>query len=134
MLGLPILPPSPCLNITFVSLMGKICLGVASTPEAMASPGRYIELLLESVDRLEQALLPTKGTVSRPVAKRRTPTKSQQQRPAAKKTAAKKTDVRERATRKVAAKKTPAKTARRKAQSPSRPKTRAVAKSRPSDS
>jgi hypothetical protein len=65
MLGMPILPPSPCLNITFVSIMGKICLGVASTPEAMSNPGRYIELLLESLDELEEALAPAPGTGKR---------------------------------------------------------------------
>ena len=58
MLGMPILPPSPCLNITFVSMLGKICLGVASTPEAMSNPGRYVELLLASFAELEQALVP----------------------------------------------------------------------------
>jgi len=59
--GLPILPPNPCLNVTFVSVLGQICLAVASTPEAMNNPGRYIELLLESFGELEAALLPRKA-------------------------------------------------------------------------
>jgi hypothetical protein len=121
MLGLPILPPSPCLNITFVSLMGKICLGVASTPEAMANPGRYIELLLESVDELEQALLPArKSGGRRPAAKKATPKKPVRKKPAAKKIAAKK----------AARKKTPAKTTRKKAPAASRVKAKAVPKNR----
>ena len=70
MLGMPILPPSPCLNITFVSLMGKICIGVASTPEAMSNPRRYIELLLESLDQLEQALAPPADAGRRRVGKK----------------------------------------------------------------
>ena len=57
MFGLPILPPTPCLNITFVSLMGNICLGVASTPESMSNPRRYIQFLLASFAELEQALV-----------------------------------------------------------------------------
>lgn len=117
MLGLPILPPNPCLNITFVSLMGKICLGVASTPEAMANPGRYIELLLESMGQLEQALLPVRGKGRRPAAKKVKPKNSGRKKPPAKKTAAKKA---------------PATTTRRKAPAASRRKTRAAAKSRPS--
>ena len=67
--GLPILPPNPCLNVTFVSVLDQICLAVASTPEAMNNPGRYIELLLESVKELETALLPRKS------ARRKTPRK-----------------------------------------------------------
>ena len=67
--GLPILPPNPCLNVTFVSVLDQICLAVASTPEAMNNPGRYIELLLESVKDLETALLPRKS------ARRKTPRK-----------------------------------------------------------
>ena len=56
--GLPILPPNPCLNVTFVSVLGQICLAVASTPEAMSNPARYIELLQNSFADLEQAILP----------------------------------------------------------------------------
>ena len=122
MLGMPILPPSPCLNITFVSLMGKICLGVASTPEAMANPGRYIELLRESVDELEQALLPARKSGGRPAAK-----KSRQKKPVRKKPAAKKI-----AAKKAARKKTPAKTTRKKAPAASRVKARAAPKTRSS--
>lgn len=82
--GLPIVPPNPCLNVTFVSFLGQICLAVASTPEAMSNPDRYIELLLESFAELEQALLPIstsprKKTRKAPVRKK----------PAAKKTAGK---------------------------------------------
>jgi hypothetical protein len=72
MLGMPILPPSPCLNITFVSIMGKICLGVASTPEAMSNPGRYIELLQESFAELEQALVPATATGKRAAGRKTT--------------------------------------------------------------
>ncbi|MCP5130482.1 MAG: wax ester/triacylglycerol synthase family O-acyltransferase [Pseudomonadales bacterium] len=75
MLGLPILPPSPCLNITFVSIMGKICLGVASTPEAMSKPARYVELLLESFAELERKLpqsrAPKKAAVKKKQARGR---------------------------------------------------------------
>ena len=105
MLGLPILPPSPCLNITFVSVMGKICLGVASTPEAMANPGRYIELLLDSVDKLERALIPRRGASGRAPAKKHPAKKSQRKKPPQKKIAGKK----------PAGKKTAAKNARKKA-------------------
>jgi hypothetical protein len=90
MLGMPILPPSPCLNITFVSIMGQICLGVASTPEAMSNPGRYIELLLESFAELEQALVPGQA-VGKHVARKKTrPRKAAPQKTARKKVAAKK--------------------------------------------
>lgn len=71
MLGMPILPPSPCLNITFVSIMGNICLGVASTPEAMSNPGRYVELLLESYEELALALAPARKK-AKPRAKKKT--------------------------------------------------------------
>lgn len=91
MLGLPILPPSPCLNITFLSMMGKICLGVASTPEAMANPGRYVELLQESLSELEQALelAPTRPTAKRAAAAGRRPRKPAQAKITRKKAAPK---------------------------------------------
>jgi topoisomerase IA-like protein len=73
----------------------------------MANPGRYIELLLESVDELEQALLPARKSG---------------RRPAAKKIAAKK----------AARKKTPAKTTRKKAPAAGRVKAKAVPKNRSS--
>ena len=85
MLGMPILPPSPCLNITFVSVLGKICLGVASTPEAMSNPGRYVELLLASFAELEQALGSAKTASKRKARVKHTPRKT-----AAKKTARRK--------------------------------------------
>ena len=69
MLGMPILPPTPCLNVTFVSIMGKICLGVASTPEAMDNPRRYIELLLESLAELGKTLIPVRATRKRAAGK-----------------------------------------------------------------
>jgi WS/DGAT/MGAT family acyltransferase len=78
--GLPIVPPNPCLNVTFVSVLGQICLAVASTPEAMSDPGRYIELLLESFAELERALLP-----KRPTPKKKTRKKPVKRKPAAKK-------------------------------------------------
>jgi WS/DGAT/MGAT family acyltransferase len=90
MLGMPILPPSPCLNITFVSIMGQICLGVASTPEAMSNPGRYIELLLESFAELEQALVPGQAVGKRVARKKTRPRKAAPQKTARKKVAAKK--------------------------------------------
>jgi WS/DGAT/MGAT family acyltransferase len=87
MLGMPILPPTPCLNVTFVSIMGKICLGVASTPEAMDNPGRYIELLLESMSELEQALVPARKSSTR---KKAAPRKAARKAVARKKAGAKK--------------------------------------------
>lgn len=63
--GLPILPPTPCLNVTFVSVLGRICLAVASTPEAMSNPARYIELLLAAVNELERAILPRSSVPAR---------------------------------------------------------------------
>ncbi len=105
MLGLPILPPSPCLNITFVSIMGKICLGVASTPEAMARPGRYIELLLESVEELERALPPTRSAGQRPKQKKAVRKKSVQKKAAVKKAVPKKAAPRKAAPKKAAPKK-----------------------------
>lgn len=88
MLGMPILPPSPCLNITFVSMMGKICLGVASTPEAMSNPGRYVELLLASFAELEQALVPAQPAGKRVPGKKTTPRKTAPVKTARKKAAA----------------------------------------------
>jgi hypothetical protein len=95
MFGMPILPPSPCLNITFVSMMGKIFLGVASTPEAMSNPGRYVELLLASFAELEQALVPAQGAGKRVPGKKTTsrktvPAKTARKKPAAGKAARKK--------------------------------------------
>lgn len=118
MLGMPILPPSPCLNITFVSIMGKICLGVASTPEAMSNPGRYVELLLESFEELALALAPApEKTRSRakkkPRAGKKAVAKTARKKSAAKATRTravpKKAAVRKSATKKPAAKKSPAK-------------------------
>ena len=77
MFGLPILPPTPCLNVTFVSLMGNICLGVASTPESMSNPRHYVELLVASFAELEQALVPKQD------AGKRTPRKKAAARKAA---------------------------------------------------
>jgi WS/DGAT/MGAT family acyltransferase len=88
MLGMPILPPSPCLNITFVSMMGKICLGVASTPEAMSNPGRYIELLQASFAELEQALVPAQPARKRVPGKKTTPRKTAPGKTARRKAAA----------------------------------------------
>jgi hypothetical protein len=70
--GLPILPPTPCLNVTFVSVLGRICLAVASTPEAMSSPARYIELLLAAVTELERTILSRSSTPARSARKTRT--------------------------------------------------------------
>ncbi len=131
-MGQPILPPSPCLNITFVSVMGNIFLGVASTPEAMANPGRYIELLLDSVDKLEHALIPARGAGMRTAAKKVTPKKSVRKKPAAKKTAVKKTAAKRTAAKKAATKKNPARTTRKKAPVARRAKARAVPKNRSS--
>jgi len=89
MLGLPILPPTPCLNITFLSMMGKIFLGVASTPEAMSNPGRYIELLLESFVELEQALVPARAR-RKPVVRKKTPVRKAARKKTAPKAAPKK--------------------------------------------
>ena len=91
MLGMPILPPTPCLNVTFVSIMGKICLGVASTPEAMDNPGRYIELLLESMAELEQALIPARKRSAR---KKAAPRKAARKKVVRKKVSAKKAPAR----------------------------------------
>lgn len=79
--GLPILPPSPCLNVTFVSVLGRICLAVASTPEAMNNPGRYIELLLESFAELERALLPRKTTRKKAVRSQSAKTRAGAKKP-----------------------------------------------------
>lgn len=101
MLGMPILPPTPCLNVTFVSMMGKICLGVASTPEAMSNPGRYVELLLESLGELEQALVPARSARKRATSKKVT----------TRKTASRKAPRKKAAPKKAAAKKKPARAA-----------------------
>ena len=105
MLGMPILPPSPCLNITFVSMMGKICLGVASTPEAMSNPGRYVELLLASFAELEQALVPAQPAGKRVPGKKTTPRKTAPGKTARKKAAAGKTARKKAAPNKAAPKK-----------------------------
>jgi diacylglycerol O-acyltransferase len=114
MLGMPILPPSPCLNITFVSIMGKICLGVASTPEAMSNPGRYIELLLESLEELELALAPARKRVKPRAAKKTRAGKTAVAKPVRKKSGAaaaarKRAASKKAAVSKSAAKKSPAK-------------------------
>ena len=82
--GLPIVPPNPCLNVTFVSVLGQICLAVASTPEAMSNPALYIELLLESFAELERALIPERSTRKKTTRKKPAKTK-----PAAKKASGK---------------------------------------------
>jgi len=86
--GLPIVPPNPCLNVTFVSFRGQICLAVASTPEAMRNPDRYIELLLQSFDELEQAVLPKRPGPKKKARKKSLKTKLVA-KPPAKKTAGK---------------------------------------------
>lgn len=73
--GLPILPPTPCLNITFVSLMGGIWLGVASTPESMSNPRLYIQFLLASFAELEQARVAKHAAAKRVSRKKVTPGK-----------------------------------------------------------
>jgi WS/DGAT/MGAT family acyltransferase len=95
--GLPIVPPNPCLNVTFVSVLGQICLAVASTPEAMSDPGRYIELLLESFAELERALIPKRPTPKKTARKKTTPKKPAKTKPAAKKAAGKSVGKRKRA-------------------------------------
>jgi hypothetical protein len=104
MFGLPILPPTPCLNITFVSLMGNICLGVASTPESMSNPRRYIQFLLASFAELEQALLAKHAAAKGMSRKKVTPGKVVSRNRAGKKTALK-TAVRPKAILKKTARK-----------------------------
>jgi len=69
-------------------MMGKICLGVASTPEAMSNPGRYVELLLASFAELEQALVPAQPAGKRVPGKKTTPRKTAPVKTARKKAAA----------------------------------------------
>ena len=95
--GLPIVPPNPCLNVTFISVLGQICLAVASTPEAMSNPGRYIELLLESFAELEQALIPQRSARKKTTRKKTTRKKTAKPKPAAKKAASKSVAKRKRA-------------------------------------
>jgi WS/DGAT/MGAT family acyltransferase len=90
MFGLPILPPTPCLNVTFVSLMGDICLGVASTPESMSNPRRYVELLLASFEELEQALVPKQAAAKRTPRKKAAASKAAPRKNPGKKAAPKK--------------------------------------------
>jgi hypothetical protein len=131
MLGLPILPPSPCLNITFVSIMGKICLGVASTPEAMARPGRYVELLLESVEELERALSGSQADGKRPKQKKVAPKKAARKKAAVKKAAPKKAAPKKAAPKKAALQKTPASKPRKSVSRASSAKVRAASRRRP---
>jgi WS/DGAT/MGAT family acyltransferase len=91
--GLPIVPPNPCLNVTFVSFRGQICLAVASTPEAMRNPDRYIELLLQSFDELEQAVLPKRSGPKKKARKKSRKTKPVA-KPPARKAAAKRKSAR----------------------------------------
>jgi diacylglycerol O-acyltransferase len=84
MLGLPIVPPNPGLNVTFVSLYDQICLAVGATPNTMPDPENFIELLKASFAELEQTLAP-----DQPVAKK-APRKKTGATRAAKKSAARK--------------------------------------------
>lgn len=59
--GMPIVPPNPGLNVTFVSLNDQICLAVGCTPDSMSDPARYLHLLERDFLALEQALMPKKA-------------------------------------------------------------------------
>ena len=51
--GLPILPPSAGVNVTFASVNTTICLAVGVAPEAVHKPSRLAELIAEALGQLQ---------------------------------------------------------------------------------
>ncbi len=55
--GLPIVPPGGGLNVTFASVNRSVCLGVGAAPEAVDDPLLLTELIAQSLNELETAVL-----------------------------------------------------------------------------
>jgi WS/DGAT/MGAT family acyltransferase len=101
--GMPIVPPNPGLNVTFLSIQSQICLAVGCTPEAMRNPERYIQLLLESLVELERALKPKVARRKRALKKKKPARNTGAKKPALKKVAPKKIAAKKEPTSKAAA-------------------------------